>query len=336
MQFGSSIPLLLLVTLGIVNCQQQPQTNDSMSNPIVFAELFSNGTLVGAEAFIGDIQLARENTTASTGIDGTALLHLDDLAGCSVNKTIKFPNTTAQNILMVSTGGCSIDQKVDTALDLGATTLLVYSTDDSPIDNTGPSQFKPISILFVPAKFGEQLRIAGKYVSQDPENRRLHLKISQFDQLPNIWEMTLLAMIILLGLAFIISLVLHFRLYWMRRQIMDAGGTGGNNLEAGQAGARRRHSRITMSIEDLQTQFPVIIYSADKFKSASGKDISEATLLSQTESPASVEAIQELPAVNSDLCAICIEEFEEGDSIRQLTCQHLFHRDCIGTCSEII
>ncbi|KAE8660940.1 RNF181 protein [Hibiscus syriacus] len=54
--------------------------------------------------------------------------------------------------------------------------------------------------------------------------------------------------------------------------------------------------------------------------------------------PASKSAIEALPSVNitknnsnSELnqCAICMDEFEEGTEAKQMSCKHLYHKDCI-------
>jgi hypothetical protein len=36
-----------------------------------------------------------------------------------------------------------------------------------------------------------------------------------------------------------------------------------------------------------------------------------------------------IEAGNQTACAICIEEYEEGEQLRQLPCDHCFHHDCI-------
>lgn len=51
-----------------------------------------------------------------------------------------------------------------------------------------------------------------------------------------------------------------------------------------------------------------------------------------------VEQVLKLPSVDFDLsdepahqtsCAVCIEEYNVGDKLRQLPCQHVFHTECI-------
>jgi hypothetical protein len=52
----------------------------------------------------------------------------------------------------------------------------------------------------------------------------------------------------------------------------------------------------------------------------------------------SVEQVLKLPSVDYSLrdeaahqtsCAVCIEEYAEGDKLRELPCQHVFHTECI-------
>ncbi|KAK6940120.1 Zinc finger, RING-type [Dillenia turbinata] len=31
-----------------------------------------------------------------------------------------------------------------------------------------------------------------------------------------------------------------------------------------------------------------------------------------------------------DECAICLQKLEEGDSLREIKCKHVFHKDCLG------
>lgn len=44
--------------------------------------------------------------------------------------------------------------------------------------------------------------------------------------------------------------------------------------------------------------------------------------------PASLDKDIEL---TNDMCAVCLDEFEEGEEIRMLPCHHEFHCECIGT-----
>jgi hypothetical protein len=305
-------------------CSAATQSDPPITDPQIYAQLYINGSVIGEETFISGIQLARDNTTSVSKLDGTALLHLNDTTGCQPNKTLEFPDRSTQNILMVSAGGCTIDQKADTAIALGAAALIVYSTNEQEaIDNSGPSQVRPLFIMFVPADIGEQLRIAGLYVARDRMNRRLRLQISQYDKQVDVWEMTLLAMILLLGLAFILSLALHFRMYWLRRRRMAS-----LNAQRPPGMPTGRAQRHTLSADDLQSQFPVISFTK-RLNSTADQKPTETTGDNDSDIE-TLDVASDDQFVGNELCSICIEDFQEGDPVRRLTCQHVFHKDCIG------
>ncbi|KAM3359783.1 E3 ubiquitin-protein ligase RHA2B-like [Capsicum galapagoense] len=33
----------------------------------------------------------------------------------------------------------------------------------------------------------------------------------------------------------------------------------------------------------------------------------------------------------SELCAVCLSTFEDGEQVRKLKCKHIFHKDCLDT-----
>ncbi|CAK9026350.1 E3 ubiquitin-protein ligase hrd-1 (RING-type E3 ubiquitin transferase hrd-1) (Suppressor/enhancer of lin-12) [Durusdinium trenchii] len=43
------------------------------------------------------------------------------------------------------------------------------------------------------------------------------------------------------------------------------------------------------------------------------------------------ETLPVLPAKASGLCVICLDEVSSGESVRELTCQHIFHAECLDT-----
>ncbi|KAF8940020.1 hypothetical protein BGZ58_008065 [Dissophora ornata] len=43
-----------------------------------------------------------------------------------------------------------------------------------------------------------------------------------------------------------------------------------------------------------------------------------------------------LDEVTGDTCAVCLEEFEDGEELRILPCRHEFHCECIGQCGDIM
>jgi len=83
---------------------------------------------------------------------------------------------------------------------------------------------------------------------------------------------------------------------------------------------KRRHSEISARTDAIAAM-PVIPYSRGS-----------AARTPAAASPAGAAAAASAAQNDDDsepLCAICLDEFRDGDMARKLACSHLFHRDCL-------
>ncbi|KAK3814142.1 MAG: hypothetical protein J3Q66DRAFT_345749 [Benniella sp.] len=326
-----------------------------------------------------DLPLGIISKTAGVPTDGLSGLLYDFGYGCQPaidpNTTLPTPNLyNLPKVALIRRGSadnninCTYRTKILSALADGAAAAIVYN---------GPG-FPPIEAATVSMNDADApIDIPGLYVSyegglrlksflQEQSNtttgpnsyNRVRINLSADRKMPVIWEFVLIVVVILLGLSFTVSVVLHCRLYALRQRYRaEALARGGDILPNGTIRVR------TILEKSELDQFPVRIFGQSNSSSgsasvpvASGPEttlqrndscntktgaLSRANSFSNR-SIRSVKALAAAEALDfgsdtdqpaheiiNDMCAICIDEFVEGDEIRTLPCHHDFHLECI-------
>ncbi|KAF9359170.1 hypothetical protein BGX34_008520 [Mortierella sp. NVP85] len=339
-----------------------------------------------------DLPLGIISKTAGIPTEGLSGLLFDLGYGCQPggdpNTTLPTPNLyNLPKIALIRRGSsdnninCTYRTKLLSALADGAAAAIVYN---------GPG-FPPIEAATVSMNDADApIDIPGLYISyeggvrlksflQEQSNtttgpnsyNRVRINLSADRKMPVIWEFVLIVVVILLGLSFTVSVVLHCRLYALRQRYRaEALARGGDILPNGTIRVR------TILEKSELDQFPVWIFGqsnssagsasvpvasgsvsnfVDKPKSSEGPETAMQRNNSNTKTGAlsransfsnrSIRSVKALAAAEAldfgtdtdqpaheiinDMCAICIDEFVEGDEVRTLPCHHDFHLECI-------
>lgn len=182
----------------------------------------------------------------------------------------------------------------------------------------------------------------------DPRNYvRLFLEIDTGGggtSLPSLWIFLLIVLGILLGIIGLTSLAMHWLQRRRRQALRRRVANGEVDLEA--LGIKR----LTVAQETLD-QMPLYIYGSGALvpPSAAKDEAAEADKLASADSsrpgspsptarptPARSTSFRPTP-LQQPTCAICLDDFvpasegEEGSTVRELPCHHIFHPECVDT-----
>ncbi|KAF9215725.1 E3 ubiquitin-protein ligase rnf13 [Podila verticillata] len=254
--------------------------------------------------------------------------------GFNANTTLPTPNLFGfSKIALIRRGGptesevCTFRQKLIIAQSDGAIAALIYNKPGATsLDGATAALSEADSPVGIPGLMigydsGINLRtlLQQMNTSSSPENaNRMRIGLWPDQRMPVIWEFVLIVVVVLLGVSFTVS-----------------GSSSGSSAPMAKPN----------SVDETKALPPLAQLTSDTTESTEGtskseKDVKAPPRRSRPNSihcsikgesdgvidPASLDMDIEL---TNDMCAVCLDEFEEGEEIRMLPCHHEFHCECI-------
>ncbi|GJJ75272.1 hypothetical protein EMPS_07630 [Entomortierella parvispora] len=298
----------------------------------------------------------------------------------------------------VDTGTCTFRAKMLQALQADCIGALIYNNPGSTaLDSATAAVNATDSTIGIPGMIisydaGAMLRTFLQQQLNTPATNissfnRVRINLAPEQRLPVVWEFVLIIIVVLLGISFTVSVILHCRLYALRQRYREeALARGGDVLPNGTIRIKKTLDKAVLN------KFPVRIYDKEEASrpstssavlsatavtlaptvvaiqklskgegfenielntrdgegttiqppaskpnsihgSIAGRSIRSERALASAEELDKRTALEEAPQRAStmivDTCAVCLEEFANGDQIRTLPCHHEFHCECI-------
>ncbi|TPX67670.1 hypothetical protein SpCBS45565_g03656 [Spizellomyces sp. 'palustris'] len=225
-------------------------------------------------------------------------------------------------------------------------------------------------------------RIQDEVIKSTPPGQIVRAILFPAALTPNIWQFVLIVVVVLLGVSFVTSVIMHFWLFRRRRLAEGHLGMGGAvdapwemrvhtldmsvvqsfptkvydsaeaKLEKDNKRSSRKASKVQITetqnsgeelaaspppvdrpikgtkVEDMRMDMPggsmaTLVDEDDNYI----PHLSRNTSMRSIRTTASVRTVE--GGVSADTCAICLDEYEDGVILRELSCKHLFHAECI-------
>lgn len=240
----------------------------------------------------------------------------------------------------LSPEGCDLETKINTAIQNGADLIILRGDVPQP-DIPDDLSIPLISISSAITKNIDQLFLDAYKM------KAIVLVELQTDSptLSQVWEFTLIIVVVLLAASFMLSVFMHCHIYRLRRRARANAAPPAHPVldqdllstlpirpyekakYSDRSNAICKQSKRTLSA-DL-TASKNTLYRSNSLPT-SGLICDGVPDLTLTKSPSDLSTHSfRTTSSNADVCPICIEEFHRGDPVRVLPCRHEFHVACI-------
>lgn len=179
------------------------------------------------------------------------------------------------------------------------------------------------SLLEVP--FGPNLSAAG-FPKSDYVRLLMEIETGGSNNLPSLWVFLLIILAVLLAIVGVVSLTMHIVQRRRREALRQRVIAGNVNLEI--LGIKR----MTVPQEVLD-KLPTYPYVATEPAVQNGPVMEvlaeKGSLEAATTALAKASARHGHNALDQPSCAICLDDFSDGVTVRELPCRHIFHPECV-------
>ena len=209
---------------------------------------------------------------------------------------------------------CSFVNKVIRAEEAGAVAAIVFDFKDESLRRMAPMPWDPsiqpgIPSVFVSLRTGTQL----KKIIELSSNPELDPIVFFFSEKQLKWVSIFTSTTV--GILAIGTVMVLF-VFAKYQHGTGFGFPPGDDAEGGdvEQGGRRRRQKTTLTDEEVAT-LPKVLHAGSGREGAAGEE-------------GEADDTEDLDSSRTT-CAVCLDEYEDGDALLELPCGHRFHSSCI-------
>jgi len=243
-------------------------------------------------------------------------------------------STNGKHEISPGDDNCSFVRKVIRAQEAGAIAAIVFDDEEEPLKRMAPMPWDPmlqpeIPSVFVSLRSGQQLQKLIE-LSSNPETDPIVFFLSG-KQLKwiSIFTSTTVGILAIgtVMVLFVFAKYQHGAGFGFPPPDLDDDDA----LE--ETGRSRRRQKQILTQEEVET-IPKVLHKRAPMKGAASEEANvdkdgEERDVEQGVPAEEDSACSDALDSSTETCAICIEEYEDGDRLRELPCGHRFHISCI-------